>query len=82
MIRQLFTAQIADALGVDASTLTDDDVLPYLSLFGKAQQPGGVGEGVVNVVHAHNDASTLLASCCYTRALSCRRVAQLVRVPP
>lgn len=34
MIRQLFTAQIADALGVDASTLTDDDVLPYLSLFG------------------------------------------------
>lgn len=34
MIREIFTAQIAEALEVDPSTLTDDDVLPYLSLLG------------------------------------------------
>ena len=34
MIRELFTAKIAEALEVDPSTLTDDDVLPYLSMFG------------------------------------------------
>ncbi len=34
MIRQIFTAQIAEALEVDPETLTDDDVLPYLAMFG------------------------------------------------
>lgn len=33
-IRQIFVKEIAEALGADPDSLTDDDVMPYLSLFG------------------------------------------------